>query len=112
LTGRLNMKIGSYERVDDIFQRGQRGLAFAYQAKPPRALPESRTLTYFQISRESSLDEWGNVEKSLTCAIRLNEKLVAGNIQDQKVVTIRTEGGTTTMQFTLFVVPQALAAVR
>lgn len=112
LTGRLNMKIGSFERVDEIFQRGLRGLAFASNARPPRALPESRTLTYFQINRESSLDEWENVQKSLTVAIRLNEKLVAGNIQDQKVVTIRTEGATTTMQFTLYVVPQALAAVK
>jgi type VI secretion system protein ImpJ len=112
LTGQLNMKIGSFERVDEIFQRGLRGLAFAYNPRPPRALPESRTLTYFQINLESSLDEWENVQKSLTVAIRLNEKLVAGNIQDKKVVTIRTEGTTTTMQFTLYIVPQALAAVK
>ena len=58
LTGRLNMKIGSIERVDEIFQRGLRGLAFAYNPKPPRALPESRTLTYFQINRDTSPDEW------------------------------------------------------
>ena len=110
LTGRLNMKIGSIERVDEIFQRGLRGLAFAYNPKPPRALPESRTLTYFQINRESSQDEWKNVQDTLKVAIRLNEKLVAGNIEGQKVVTIRTEGQTASMQFTLFVVPQALAS--
>ena len=50
------------------------------------------------------------MQKSLTLAIRLNEKLVAGNIEGQKVVTIRTEGQTASMQFTLFVVPQALAS--
>ncbi len=110
LTGRLNMKIGSFERVEEIYQRGLRGLVFAYDSRPPRALPESRTLTYFQIKRESSLDEWKNVQDTLKLAIRLNEKLVAGNIEGQKVVTIRTEGQTASMQFTLYIVPQALAA--
>src|SRR5262245_32913145 len=108
-TGRLDMEIGSFDRVHEIFQRGLRWLVFAYNPRPPRALPESRTLTYFQINRESSLDEWKNVQDTLKVAIRLNEKLVAGNIEGQKVVTIRTEGQTGTMGFTLYVVPQALA---
>jgi len=86
------------------FQRGLRGLAFAYNPRPPRALPESRTLTYFQINLESSLDEWENVQKSLTVAIRLNENLIAGNIQGQSVLTIKTGGQTATLQFTLYVV--------
>jgi type VI secretion system protein ImpJ len=109
LTGRLNMKIGAFERVEEIFQRGLRGLAVTHNARPPRSLPESRTLTYFQIARDSSADEWANVQSSLKLAIRLNERLVTGNIEGQKVVTIRNEGQTTTMQFTLYVVPQALA---
>jgi type VI secretion system protein ImpJ len=109
LTGRLNMKIGAFDRVEEIFQRGLRGLAVTHNARPPRSLPESPMLTYFQIARDSSADEWANVQSSLKLAIRLNERLVAGNIEDQKVVTIRSEGRTTTMQFTLYVVPQALA---
>ena len=40
-------------------------------------------------------------------ALRLNEKLIAGNIQDQRVLTIRTGNQTATLQFTLYVVPQA-----
>ncbi|HEX4588908.1 MAG TPA: type VI secretion system baseplate subunit TssK, partial [Gemmataceae bacterium] len=103
LTGRLNMKIGSIERVDEIFQRGLRGLAFAYNPKPPRALPESRTLTYFQINRDVSPEEWQNIQNSLAIAIRLNERAIAGNIDGQNVVTIRTEGLTTALQFTLYV---------
>lgn len=110
LTGRLNMKFGSIDRVDEIFQRGLRGLAFGYNPKPPRALPESRTLTYFQINRETSPEEWQHVQNSLCVAIRLNEKLIAGSIQGQNTVTIKTEGVTTTLQFTLFVVPQAVAS--
>ena len=39
-----------------------------------RALPESRTLTYFQINTEASREEWEAVAKSHTLAIRLNEK--------------------------------------
>ena len=99
-----------FERVEEIYQRGLRGLVFAYNARPPRALPATQTLTYFQVNRESSLDEWKNVQDTLKLAIRLNEKLVAGNIEGQKSVTIRTEGQTASMQFTLFVVPQALAS--
>jgi type VI secretion system protein ImpJ len=110
LTGRLNMKIGSIERVDEIFQRGLRGLAVGYNPKPPRALPESRTLTYFQVNRETSPEEWQNVQNSLQLAIRLNEKLIAGSIDGQNVVTIRTEGLTTALQFTLYIVPQAPAS--
>lgn len=106
LTGRLNMKIGSLDRVDEIFQRGLKGLAFAHNPRPPRVLPEKRTLTYFQVNRESSLDEWKHVENTLVLAIRLNDKLVAGNIEGQKAVAIRTEGSTTTMEFTLYVIPQ------
>ena len=110
LTTRLNMKIGSIERVDEIFQRGLRGLAVGYNPKPPRALPESRTLTYFQINRDTSPEEWQNVQNSLQLAIRLNERLIAGSIDGQNVVTIRTEGLTTALQFTLYVVPQALTS--
>jgi len=43
-------------------------------------------------------------------AVRLNERLIAGNIQGQRVLTVKTGGPnssqTTTMQFTLFVVEQ------
>src|SRR5207248_1925727 len=110
LIGRLAMKIGSLDRVDEIFQRGLRGLKFNPAPKPPRALPESRTLTYFQIDRDGSPEEWQNVQNSLAVAIRLNERLIAGNIQGQNVVTIKTEGLTTALQFTLYVVPQSAAS--
>jgi type VI secretion system protein ImpJ len=62
-------------------------------------------LIYFQVSRESQLEEWQNVQKSLTLAIRMNENRIAGNIQGQRILTIKTGGQTTTLQFTLYVVP-------
>ncbi len=104
--GRLDMKIGSSDRVDDIFRLGQAGLRFAYCSTPPRALPSLPGLIYFQIDRNSQKEEWQNAQKSLSIAIRLNENLVVGNIQGQRVLTIKTGGQHTTMQFTLFVVPQ------
>jgi type VI secretion system protein ImpJ len=104
--GQLDMKIGSSDRVDDIFRLGQAGLKFAYNPRPPRALPSLPGLSYFQVSRESQAEEWQNVQKSLTLAIRLNENRIAGNIQGQRILTIKTGGQNTTLQFTLYVVPQ------
>lgn len=104
--GQLDMKIGSSDRVDAVYRLGQAGLRFAHSPRPPRALPTRPGLIYFQISRESQQAEWQNVQKSLTLAIRLNENLIAGNIQGEQVLTIKTGGQTTTLQFTLYVVPQ------
>ncbi len=103
----LDMKIGSSDRVDDIYRLGQAGLKFAHSARPPRVLPAAAGLVYFQVNRDSQQEEWLNVQKSLTVAIRLKENLIAGNIEGQKVLTIKTGGQTQTkMQFTLYVVNQ------
>ena len=102
--GQLDMKIGSSDRVDRIYQLGQAGLKFTHSPTPPRALPVIKDLIYFQVSRESQQEEWLNVQKSLTLAIRLNETRIAGNIQGQRILTIRAGGQTTTLEFTLFVV--------
>jgi type VI secretion system protein ImpJ len=100
--GRLDMKIGSSERVDSIFTMGAAGLKFAYAPAPPRALPTAQGLIYFQLNPGS--EEWQNVRESLSLAIRLNENHIAGLIQGQRTLTIRTSGGqTTTMEFTLYV---------
>ncbi len=105
--GQLDMKAGSSDRVDAIFKLGQAGLRFTHNPRPPRALPELPGQIYFQISRDAAA-EWQNVHKSLTLALRLNEKLIAGNIQGQRVLTIRTGSQTATLEFTLYAVPNAL----
>lgn len=102
--GQLDMKIGSSERVDEIYLRGQAGLRFVHAPRPPRALPTAPGLVYLQVLRESNAEEWQNVQRSLTLAIRLNETRVAGNIQGQQTLTIRFGGQTTTLQFILYVV--------
>jgi type VI secretion system protein ImpJ len=104
--GLLDLKVGSSDRVDEIFRLGQAGLKFTHSPRPPRALPTLPGLNFFQISRESQLEEWQNVQRSLTLAIRLNENRIAGNISGQRILTVKTGGQTTTLQFTLFLVPQ------
>jgi hypothetical protein len=68
-------------------------------------LPSAPGLIYFQVSHDAAQSEWMNVQRSLTLAIRLNENLIAGNIQGQRVLMIRTPNISTTLQFTLYVVP-------
>src|SRR5262249_32196412 len=107
MTGGLDMKIGSSERVDEIFRRGLAGLRFQHTPNPPRALPSLQGLVYFQVTRTSELEEWQNVQSTLSLAIRLNERLIAGNIEGQRVLTVKTTGpGATKMQFTLYVTRQ------
>jgi type VI secretion system protein ImpJ len=101
--GQMDMKIGSSDRVDRIFELGQQGLKFAYTQQPPRALPRVEGLTYFQISREAQIEEWNAVGNSLKLGIRLNEGRIVGNIQGQEKLTIRTAGGQAALQLTLFV---------
>ncbi|MCI0377801.1 MAG: type VI secretion system baseplate subunit TssK [Gemmataceae bacterium] len=104
--GQLDMKIGSSQRVDEIFDRGSAGLKFTPSPTPPRALPSLPDLVYFQVSRESQQTEWQDVQKSLTLAIRLNQQRIAGTIQGQKILTIKTGSQNTTMQFVLYLVPR------
>ncbi len=106
LTRGLDMKIGSSDRVDEIFRLGQAGLRFSYAGHPPRALPSQPGLIYFCVDRESQSSEWDTVERSLTLAVRLNENLIVSNIQGQRTLTINVGGQSTTLQFTLYMVPR------
>jgi type VI secretion system protein ImpJ len=100
--GQLDMKIGSADRVERMFQLGLAGLQFVHNAQPPRALPSMPGLIYFQIIPNSA--EWVSVQQSLTLAIRINEQRIAGDIQGKRTLTVRRANGqTTTMDFTLYV---------
>lgn len=105
-SGQLDMKMGSADRVEYIYDRGLMGLEFTPQPKPPRALPVQAGLVFFQINRTTKLEEWHNVQKSMMLAIRLNPNRIVGNIDGQQILTIRTASEQKTMQFTLFLVPR------
>jgi type VI secretion system protein ImpJ len=104
--GQLDMKIGSSNRVDEIFTFGMSGLRFMVAARPPQVLPTAAQLTYFQVDRASQQQEWQNVQKDMTLAIRLNQNRIDGNIAGEQVLKIRSGGQSMTVQFTLYVVPQ------
>src|SRR5439155_22533417 len=99
--GLLDVKIGSAERGEEIFKYGAAGLKFEFKTGPHGVLPSGRT--YFQVNRESEQDEWEDVRKSLTLAIRLNERHIQGSIQGQQELRIAIAGQTHTMQFSLYV---------
>jgi type VI secretion system protein ImpJ len=101
--GLLDMKIGSSNRVDTLYRSGAAGLRFSHVSNPPRALPATRGLTYFQILAEAKDPEWLQVKNSLSLAIRMNENLLAGNIEGQRVLNIRHGGHSVPLQFTLYV---------
>jgi len=106
----LDMKIGSSDRVEMIYKMGDIGLRFSHLTGSllPQSLPRPQGMTYFQINREQQLNEWQQVEKSLSLAIRFNEKLIVGNIDRQEVVNLRLESELP-FRFTLFVLPQGTA---
>ncbi len=105
-TGGLDMKIGSSNRVDTIYREGSAGLRFSHVPTPPRALPTPQGVVYLQILSSPRDPEWQQIRSSLTLAIRINENLVAGNIEGQRVLTIRHGGQTVTLQFTLYILAQ------
>jgi type VI secretion system protein ImpJ len=109
--GQLDMKIGSGDKVDQIFERGFKGLEFTHAAQPPRVLPAITGLTYFQVNRDAQKSEWAQVQQSLTLAIRVNQNRVTvnpqGNIQGLTSLPLKQQGtqAATTIQFSLFLVP-------
>jgi type VI secretion system protein ImpJ len=102
---RLGLKIGSSDRVDTIFTKGQEGLRFKHAPLPPRDLPSEPNLTYFEVSRESATNEWAHVQKMKTLAVRIQERDVIGSIDGQENLTIKTGNQSTTFSLTLYLVP-------
>ena len=106
LTKHLDMKLGSSDRVDDIFRQGSAGLKFIHEPQPPTALPMPAGQVYFRIHRDPHDQEWQHVQKSLTLAVRVNENFIAGNIQGQRLLSVKFQGKTLPTQFLLYVVPK------
>ena len=103
--GQLDMKVGSSDRVEELFRQGAAGLRFAAEPLPPQMLPKIPGQVYFQLHADAKNPEWLNVKKSLTLALRLNETLIVGSIQNQRRITVKAAGRNVTMQFSLYVLP-------
>ncbi len=103
--GQLDMKVGSSDRVEELFRKGAQGLRFEAEELPPQELPKVVGQLYFRVVQDAKDPEWLNLKKSLTLALRLNENLIVGSIQNQRRLTIHVGGRNVTMQFSLFVLP-------
>ncbi len=103
--GQLDMKVGSSDRVDDLFRLGSPGLRFLAAEHPAQELPKLAGQLYFQVIQDAKDPEWLNVRKTLTLALRLNENRIVGTIQGQRRLTIKVGGRHVGMQFSLYVVP-------
>ncbi|MSU78442.1 MAG: type VI secretion system baseplate subunit TssK [Gemmataceae bacterium] len=101
--GQLDMKVGSSDRVEELFRKGAAGLRFEAEELPPQELPKVAGQMYFRLIQDTKDPEWLNLKKSLTLALRLNENLIVGSIQNQRRLTIRVDGRNVAMQFSLFV---------
>jgi type VI secretion system protein ImpJ len=106
--GRLGTKIGSADRVEEIFRDRKVGLKFTLVPKTslPQALPRdagpNNHLTYFQINRELQQDEWESVKNSKTLAIRFQEDKIGSKMEGQREVTLKLGAGMT-FRFTLYI---------
>ncbi len=103
--GQLNMKIGSSDRVDEIFTEGHSGLRFSRVTMVPEMLPRDAGLTYFQIKSDSQDQEWNHVQRSLQLAMRLKQELILGNIDGKHRLTVRIGEKSENLEFALFAVP-------
>jgi hypothetical protein len=101
----LDMKVGSSDRIDTIFNVGEMGLKFAHIPEPwlPPALRKVKGVWFFRINREQQQKEWQFVERSRTLAIRFNENLVVGKIDRQEVITLRLASGMVQFKLILYV---------
>lgn len=103
--GQLDMKIGSSDRVDELFRLGAPGLRFMADERPAQELPKLAGQVYFQVAQDPKDAEWLKVRNTLTLALRLNENRIVGTIQGQRRLTIKVGPRQVGMQFSLYVVP-------
>jgi type VI secretion system protein ImpJ len=104
-SGQLDMKVGSSDRVEELFRKGSAGLHFEAVELPPQELPKVIGQVYFRVTQNLKDPEWLHVMKTLTLALRLNEGLIVGTIQNQRRLTVNVDGRNVTMQFSLYVLP-------
>jgi type VI secretion system protein ImpJ len=103
--GQLDMKIGSSDRVDELFRLGAPGLRFMADERPAQELPKLAGQVYFQVAQDPKDPEWLKVRNTLTLALRLNENRIVGTIQGQRRLTIKVGPRHVGMQFSLYIVP-------
>ncbi len=102
---RLDMKIGAGSAVDELYRLGRAGLRFDYRNEPPRCLPMRPGRVFFDVDPQAAEDQWDEVRRGLSLAIRFNENLIAGDVQGQRAIDVTIDGRPTSLEFVLYVVP-------
>lgn len=98
----LDMKLGSGPQVERIFEKRVQGLKLSPVARPPRALPATQGLLYYQIDRDPTF--WPDVEATTSLGIRLN--LARASFQGDQMLSVSSPktGKQANLQFALFVI--------
>lgn len=109
LNGGRSLKVGAADRVDDIFLRGEAGLALTRVLHVPRALPVRPGLEYYEIGVDQAPTDWLAVERSLTLAVRFPEHLVVDRPAGRNEIVVNNDGKTSTLCLSLFALPNAAA---
>jgi type VI secretion system protein ImpJ len=103
--GRLDMKIGAGESVDELYRLGRAGLRFAFNETPPRCLPPRSGRVFFSIDPSAADDQWNSVRRTLNLAIRFNDSLLKGDIQGRNSIDLTIDQTRATLDFLLYAVP-------
>ncbi len=105
--GKLNWKLGSAGRVEELFSHGAPGLQLTPLAQAPRALPPAGDMVYFEVTRGNAA--WNDVLETETLAMRLNENLIANRDklkQGGKELVVAVGGRQSQLRFALFAVQE------
>lgn len=102
--GNLDWKLGSRERIDELWERRAPGLKLAPVASPPRILPSQEGWFYYEIDRASPT--FNDVRSRMSLAMRFAEKYIQNlnDLQGKRDLVIAKLGQRTTLQFALFAV--------
>jgi len=106
--GRLDWKLASSARVDQIFKLRVPGLGLVVLPQPPRELPTTGDWIYYEVSRNREV-EWVEVTRSLTLAVRFNEQLItnAHELQGQTQLQLKFGEHRAGLNLALFAVPRS-----
>ena len=102
----LVWKLGSADKVDEIFEKKMAGLELFPLGQAPRELPALRETTFFNVKRQGVV--WDDVVRSGTLAMRFQEALVRNRdkLQGEQLLLVSMGQRTASLKFTLYAVPK------
>lgn len=100
----IDFKMGASEDVDAIYRSAKYGVLFTPEPDAPKIFPHANW-SYFRVDRNS--EPWKRVEETLNLAVRVNELLVMGKIDQEEKLTLRhpTTGTPISLSFAIFAMP-------